>query len=210
MSTKIVPRTHVKRASRDFSNSLFVVFSSLGIVFLTGCANVIPPCNAKNSPPSSELRNTKWELTRWNLAPNSSGEVRTRQIPQGEASNPIHISFDTNGQRVSGSTGCNRFTAQLDEDPRGFTITKIVSTKMACTPIGSVCPPGSVTQSVCPSGTYSSDSATTATACLQCAAGKSSYAGAGVCCSANFYAVPGATACTDGGGPRICAFFAFF
>ena len=134
MLTKIVPRAPIKGASRDFSNSLFVVFSSLGIVFLTGCANVIPPCNAKTRPPSSELRNTKWELTRWNLAPNSNGEVRTRQIPQGESSNPIQISFDANGQRVSGSTGCNRFTAQLDEDTRGFTLTKIVSTKMACTP----------------------------------------------------------------------------
>ncbi|MEY3799819.1 MAG: hypothetical protein RLZZ406_1120 [Pseudomonadota bacterium] len=135
MPIKIVPCTHIKRASRGFSNSLFVVFSSLGIAFLTGCANVIPPCNAKTSPPSSELRNTKWELTRWNLAPNSNGEVRTRQIPQGESSNPIQISFDPNGQRVSGSTGCNRFTAQLDEDSRGFTLTKIVSTKMACTPL---------------------------------------------------------------------------
>ena len=134
MLTNIAAHTLSKERSRNFSNSLIVVFSSLGIVLLTGCANVIPPCNAKTSPPSSELRNTKWELTRWNLPPNSSGELRTRQIPQGEASNPIHISFDTNGQRVSGSTGCNRFTAQLDEDPRGFTITKIVSTKMACTP----------------------------------------------------------------------------
>jgi len=134
MPTKIVPQTLLKRLSRGFSNRLFVVFSSLGIVLLTGCANVIPPCNSKTSPPSSELRNTKWELTRWNLAPNSSGEVRTRQIPQGEASNPIHISFDANGQRVSGSAGCNRFTAHLDEDPRGFTLTKIVSTRMACAP----------------------------------------------------------------------------
>jgi heat shock protein HslJ len=134
MHTKIKSHTHIKGLSRGFSNSLFVVFLSLGSALLTGCANVIPPCNAKTSPPSSELRNTKWELTRWNLAPSSSGEVRTRQIPQGEASNPIHISFDANGQRVSGSTGCNRFTAQLDEDSRGFTIAKIVSTRMACTP----------------------------------------------------------------------------
>ena len=134
MHTKIESHTHIKGLSRGFSNSLFVVFLSLGSALLTGCANVIPPCNAKTSPPSSELRNTKWELTRWNLAPSSSGEVRTRQIPQGEASNPIHISFDANGQRVSGSTGCNRFTAQLDEDSRGFTIAKIVSTRMACTP----------------------------------------------------------------------------
>ena len=134
MPTKIVSRAHIQGLSRGFSNNLFVVFLSLGTALLNGCANVIPPCNAKTSPPSSELRNTKWELTRWNLAPNSSGEVRARQIPQGEASNPIHISFDANGQRVSGSTGCNRFTAQLDEDPRGFTFTKIVSTRMACTP----------------------------------------------------------------------------
>ena len=134
MHTKIESHTHIKGLSRGFANSLFVVFLSLGSALLTGCANVIPPCNAKTSPPSSELRNTKWELTRWNLAPNSSGEVRTRQIPQGEASNPIQISFDANGQRVSGSTGCNRFTAQLDEDSRGFTIAKIVSTRMACSP----------------------------------------------------------------------------
>ncbi|MBU3579477.1 META domain-containing protein [Polynucleobacter sp. 73C-SIWE] len=134
ISKKIVAQTSFKGLSRSFSNSLFVVFSSLGIALLSGCANVIPPCSAKTSPPSSELRNTKWELTRWNLPPNSNGEVRTRQIPQGEASNPIQIHFDANGQRVSGSTGCNKFTAQLDEDSRGFTFSKITSTKMVCTP----------------------------------------------------------------------------
>ena len=134
MLTNIAAHTLSKERSRNFSNSLIVVFSSLGIVLLTGCANVIPPCNAKTSPPSSELRNTKWELTRWNLPPNSNGEVRARQIPQGEASNPIQINFDANGQRVSGSTGCNRFTAELNEDARGFSLSKIASTKMACTP----------------------------------------------------------------------------
>ena len=134
ISPKLVAQTFSKGLSGGFLNSLFVVFSSIGIALLSGCANVIPPCGAKTSPPSSELRNTKWELTRWNLPPNNNGEVRTRQIPQGEASNPIQITFDVNGQRVSGSTGCNKFTAQLDEDPRGFTFTKIASTKMACTP----------------------------------------------------------------------------
>ena len=95
---------------------------------------MIPPCGAKISPPSSELRNTRWELTRWNLPPNPNGEVRARQIPQGEASNPIQITFDANGQKVSGSTGCNRFTVELDEDARGFSLSKITSTKMACMP----------------------------------------------------------------------------
>ena len=120
--------------SKDRLNKLFLTLSSLALGLSAGCTNVIPPCNAKTSPPSSELRNTKWELTRWNLAPNSYGEVRTRPIPQGEASNPIQIVFDANGQRISGSTGCNRFTATLDEDSRGFTFKQIASTKMACAP----------------------------------------------------------------------------
>jgi heat shock protein HslJ len=115
-------------------NRLFLALSGASLVLITGCANVIPPCGAKTSPPSSELKNTKWELTRWNLPPNNNGEVRARQIPQGDASNPIQITFDLNGQRLSGSTGCNRFTATLDEDARGFTVKQIASTKMACSP----------------------------------------------------------------------------
>jgi heat shock protein HslJ len=111
---------------------LGMMFSCIGLSILTGCTNVIPPCGAKVSPPSSELRNTKWELTRWNLPPNSLGEVRIRQIPVGEASNPIQITFEASGQRVSGSTGCNRFTAELDEDARGFSLKKITNTKMSC------------------------------------------------------------------------------
>ena len=120
----------LRRPSKGF----FLTLSCLSLGLLSGCANVIPPCGAKISPPSSELKNTKWELTRWNLPPNSNGEVRTRQIPQGDASNPIQIIFDASGQRLSGSTGCNRFTATLDEDARGFSLKQIASTKMACKP----------------------------------------------------------------------------
>jgi len=134
MALKIAIFFPFRQLHRGSSKSLFLVLSCLGVAFLCGCANVIPPCGAKTSPPSSELRNTKWELTRWNLPPNSYGEVRARPIPQGESSNPIQIVFDANGERVSGSTGCNRFTAQLDEDSRGFTFSKIASTKMACAP----------------------------------------------------------------------------
>lgn len=130
MTVKIV----ISKPSKSILNSLWVTFSCLGLSFLTACANVIPPCGAKTSPPSSELRNTKWELTRWNLPPNTNGEVRTRQIPQGENSNPIQIIFDAKGDRVSGSTGCNRFTASLDEDAKGFTFKQITTTKMSCSP----------------------------------------------------------------------------
>ena len=130
MTVKIV----ISKPSKSILNSLWVTFSCLGLSLLTACANVIPPCGAKTSPPSSELRNTKWELTRWNLPPNTNGEVRTRQIPQGENSNPIQIIFDAKGDRVSGSTGCNRFTASLDEAAKGFTFKQITTTKMSCSP----------------------------------------------------------------------------
>ena len=119
---------------RKRSKGLFLTLFCLSLGLLSGCANVIPPCGAKISPPSSELKNTKWELTRWNLPPNSNGEVRTRPIPQGDVGNPIQIIFDPNGQRLSGSTGCNRFTASLDEDSRGFSLKQIANTKMACSP----------------------------------------------------------------------------
>lgn len=120
---------------RTHSNRLFLMISCAGLSLLTACTSVIPPCTAKTSPPSSELRNTKWELVRWNLAPNARGEVRSRQIPQGDNSNPIQITFDVKGERVSGSTGCNRFTARISENARGFTLDQIASTKMACSPL---------------------------------------------------------------------------
>jgi heat shock protein HslJ len=119
---------------KSLLNGLLLLISCLGLGFLTGCANVIPPCTAKTSPPSSEFRNTKWELVRWNLAPTTKGEVRPRQIPSGESSNPIQMIFDANGERLSGSTGCNRFTARITEDARGFRLDQIVSTRMACAP----------------------------------------------------------------------------
>ena len=130
----MLPEITIWRPSKSPLKKLFLLVSCLGLGFLTACANVIPPCTAKTSPPSSEFRNTKWELVRWNLAPNARGEVRARQIPEGENSNPIQLVFDANGERVSGSTGCNRFTARITEDVRGFTLDKIASTKIACAP----------------------------------------------------------------------------
>lgn len=127
-------KTAILRPSKSPLKRFFLIISCLSLGFLTACANVIPPCTAKTSPPSSEFRNTKWELVRWNLPPNARGEVRARQIPQGDNSNPIQIIFDANGERISGSSGCNRFTARITEDARGFTLDQIASTKMACTP----------------------------------------------------------------------------
>ena len=118
--------------SEKLKNRLFTLMGALAIGLLSGCANVIPPCGAKISPPSSELRNTGWELVRWNLPPNNQGEVSARPIPRGQNSNPIQIFFDAKGSMVSGSTGCNRFTAALSEDSRGFMLENIAVTKKIC------------------------------------------------------------------------------
>ena len=112
--------------------SRLVRISGLGVLgLLVGCAHVLPPCNARTSPPATELSGN-WILERWSLAPNSKGEVRPRPLPPTADSQAIAIQFDARTNTVSGFSGCNRFTAQIAEDPRGITIEKIASTRMAC------------------------------------------------------------------------------
>ena len=98
---------------------------------LAGCANVLPPCSARTSPPAIELSG-QWILERWSLAPNSKGEIRPRLLPSGGGGQALTIQFDSRTNSVNGFAGCNRFTAQIAEDQRGITIEKIVTTRMAC------------------------------------------------------------------------------
>lgn len=112
--------------------SRLVRISALGALgLLAGCAHVLPPCNARSSPPAIEL-NGNWLLERWSLAPNSKGEIRPRSLPAGSEVQPIAIQFDARTNSISGFSGCNRFTAQIAEDPRGISIEKVASTRMAC------------------------------------------------------------------------------
>ncbi|NDC04722.1 MAG: META domain-containing protein [Burkholderiaceae bacterium] len=90
-----------------------------GVCFLGACANITPPCAAKNTPPAAELKGTHWELSRWNLPPNAMGEVRLRSLPNDQGQK-IQLQFS--GNRMSGYSACNRFTAQIAEDTRGFQI----------------------------------------------------------------------------------------
>ena len=100
-----------------------------GVCLLGACANIVPPCAGKNTPPAAELHGTHWELSRWNLPPNSMGEVRLRSLPNDQGQK-IQVQFS--GTRISGFGACNRFTGQLTEDSRGFSITQIATTRMAC------------------------------------------------------------------------------
>jgi heat shock protein HslJ len=101
------------------------------ISMLAGCVSVLPPCNARTSPPAIELSG-QWVLERWSLAPNSKGEIRPRPLPSGSGGQALTIQFDSRTNSVGGFAGCNRFTAQIEEDQRGITIERIVTTRMAC------------------------------------------------------------------------------
>ena len=117
---------------RNLHLSRLARISGLGVLgLLVGCAHVLPPCNARTSPPAIELSGT-WVLERWSLAPNSKGEIRPRPLPPSKDAQAISIQFDARSNSVSGFSGCNRFTAQITEDPRGISIEKIASTRMAC------------------------------------------------------------------------------
>jgi len=110
-----------------FSAIIAITTSAL----LVGCANVLPPCSAKTSPPAIDL-NGAWILERWSLAPNSKGAIRPRPLPSSEGGQPIAIQFNASSNTVSGFSGCNRFTAQMTEDQRGINIENIASTRIAC------------------------------------------------------------------------------
>lgn len=116
----------------DFRGSRISTICLLSVIsVLAGCTSMLPPCNARTSPPAIELSG-QWTLERWSLAPNSKGEIRPRQVPSGGGGQALTIQFDSRTNSVSGFAGCNRFTAQIAEDQRGITIERIVTTRMAC------------------------------------------------------------------------------
>lgn len=101
---------------------------------LTGCAQVIPPCGAINAPPIQDVAGTQWQLIRWHYTSPNDQKTRQRTIPYGENKSSINLDFSSDGKTVSGTLGCNRFTAQVQVSERGFALEKIASTRKACPP----------------------------------------------------------------------------
>jgi len=102
----------------------------MGALILGGCSsNLLEPCSC-SSPPLSELNGT-WELTGWNLPP-QNGQVRLRTIPHGDNGESLKMTFDQANQRLSGFSGCNRFTGSVKDDPKGIIIGNLASTRMMC------------------------------------------------------------------------------
>jgi heat shock protein HslJ len=60
-------------------------------------------------------------------------EIDGSPVPADQSKREPHLVLDAAG-RVSGSTGCNRFTGSYQQDGNGFHFTPLAVTKMACPP----------------------------------------------------------------------------
>ena len=104
----------------------------LPLLGLISCSNLLPDCNVCSSPPLVDL-NGKWELVRWNLPPNQSGQIRLRNIPSNPEGPSIAMMFDPSQKILSGFSGCNQFSSKLTEDSKGaIVIGHIALTRKMC------------------------------------------------------------------------------
>ncbi len=85
------------------------------------CLMMVGPAQAK---PDEALTGTYWRVVA------IDGSPVTPQPQKTEA----HLVFKAEGQRVSGSTGCNRFTGTFEQTADGLRFSPLAVTKMACPP----------------------------------------------------------------------------
>ena len=88
---------------------------------VTLCLLMVGPAQAK---PDAALTRTYWRVVE------IDGSPVTPQPQKTEA----HLVFKAEGQRVSGSTGCNRFTGTFKQTADGLRFSPLAVTKMACPP----------------------------------------------------------------------------
>ena len=97
-------------------SSLTLMGAMVALLLLMG-----GPAKAK---PDAALVGTYWR------AVEIDGSPVTPQSKKREA----HLVLMSEGKRVSGSTGCNRFTGTFEQTATGFRFSKMAATKMACPP----------------------------------------------------------------------------
>lgn len=112
--------------------SLFLGFLGLACLFLSGCAQVMPTCNAVTAPPTRDMAGSQWQLIRWHYTSTNDGKNRLRSISYGENAQAITLAISPDGKSVSGFAGCNRYTAQVAGSDWGLLIEKVLSTRKAC------------------------------------------------------------------------------
>lgn len=106
-------------ASRPNSVVLLVVFACL----ISACESARIGNILKRDAPS--LNGTSWTL--------ASYGPKDRPITV-VASVGVTLTFDETGQRASGKSGCNRYSASVTLDGRRITIGPTVGTRMSCAP----------------------------------------------------------------------------
>jgi heat shock protein HslJ len=103
-------------------------------LILGACAQVMPPCNAVNTPPVRDLASSQWELIRWHYTSAHDGKTRLRTIPHRGNDSSITLLISPDGTSASGYTGCNAYHAQVATSDWGFILEKIASTRKTCSP----------------------------------------------------------------------------
>lgn len=118
-------------------STLFLTLLASFSLFLGACAQVMPPCNSVNAPAIQDVQASQWTLIRWHYTSPNDGKTRQRSIPHGENKNPLSLNFSPDGKSVSGYSGCNLYTAQVQVGDKGFVLEKIAGTRKACDPAAS-------------------------------------------------------------------------
>ena len=92
-----------------------------------------PPTDPYNPAATQLLDDTQWELTRW-----ADANGGARAIPHGDNGQPITLDLSTESgkRRVSGYSGCNRYTGAYDLKDGKLTFGPLAGTRMACTGAG--------------------------------------------------------------------------
>jgi putative lipoprotein len=93
------------------------------ILSLLGYAAILSLIMAPSTQAAQELNGTSWRVT----------YIGSYKVAAGQSRREPQVNFGEAG-RVSGSTGCNRFTGVYQQDGESLKFTPLAMTKMACPP----------------------------------------------------------------------------
>ena len=107
---------------------------------LAGCAlpthpdSAAPPTDPYNPAATQLLDDTQWQLAAW-----MDADGKLRRVPATDPGvTPITLNFSTSGgqRKVSGFSGCNRFTGTYELNSGKLSVGPLASTRMACAGAG--------------------------------------------------------------------------
>lgn len=127
----------VTRAASLCLSSVATLLSILAMAsagLLAGCAlpthpdSAAPPTDPYNPAATQLLDDTQWQLASW-----TNADGQSKPVPDSAAT-PVTLDFSTSGgqRKVSGFSGCNRFTGTYDLSGGQLSIGPLASTRMAC------------------------------------------------------------------------------